>query len=428
MKKTAISSLLCCLVFFACSKKDDDGGTVLPPKELHVKLRIEGKYLQDNEQGWVVLSGPDGTALTCQNLQNGTTLELQSPDPFFGDDYHLTLVKKSFLPSDEPGYPALEHVSLETFAFIQHDSLSLVIAEPQDIPLLYPRAYVNLHNNTGTLENFVVSSTLTAYKGDHWDNPHLVGMIREAGDVYLILKIEGEQGWRHGLFEEVPSNTTVDINTSQMELIPLSIVQVPTGYESDLGIIGIRDCAMNEFLALQWYTSDIDGFIPARYSEGIFDKFRSIVTLKKEDKAFEMIKLGGPITEYMPTPLGFNVTNQSIQDFELSLPNDFTTFEADWAHELAGTDVYRTANWKVWSAFPAKFIAPNLPDCLAAEMDWLHTSDFKLSTVKEKHHSSLNDFSSYLDYYLAHYRDPIGCGQYGFNGEGSLETKTKFFQ
>jgi hypothetical protein len=426
--KKLIAPFLLCLLWSSCKNKDDDAGSPLTPNDLHVKLSIEGNYLFEGQQGWAILSDLDGTVLTCQVLQNGTVLDLQNEVPFFGNDFHLTLVKKTYSPSDEWGYPDVENISFETFAFIKKDSLAIVVTEPEQFPAFYPRAYIQLNINNGPLENFVVSSTLTANKGEAWSEPKQVGMKRDAGDVYLIVKMQNEQGWRHAFFEEVPAGTTVQTNTSGMAQIPTSFVQVPTEYESDLAILGIRTCGSNEFLSLQWFVSGENGAIPARYSEGIFEKYRSTVTLTKNNEEFQLQKLGSPITAYMPSPLGFNVGNESIKNFKLTHDNDFTAFEAEWAHEIPGNDVYKTASWKVWSAFPAAFVAPDLPACISGEIDWLETSDFGLKSVKKKRFSSFGNFQDFVDYHLQHQiYDLFRCTQYNFNGEGSLEVKTRYF-
>ncbi len=429
MAKKLILGTLTMLLAFSCRKPEIDSPVGPVQQDVSLTLNIAANYLLDYEEGWVFLSDLDGNVLTCKALQNDTILELQNEVPFSGGDYHLTLVKRTEFPAEEPGYPDLEYLNFETFAFIQKDALSLTRQEPEYIPPIYPKAYINLHANDGIIDNFVVSSTLTAYKhAGVVNNPLQVGMKRNSGDVYAIVQMSGEQNWRHVLFEDVPSGTILNVNTSGLIQVPMSTVEVPADFESDLHILGIRTCENDEFQSIQWYVNGENGQIPARYSSGIFDRFRSNITLKKDDKAFQYLKYGSPIESYLPTPAGFTVNQNDIKDFKLNHNGGFTVIEAEWKHEESGPTLFQSASWKVQGIFPASFKAPNLPDCLTATIGWLETDEFDLESVQEKKFSSFTGFDDYFDFYFENYpSNGIGCNQYNFNPEGSLETKIKYF-
>ncbi len=340
----------------------------------------------------------------------------------------MTVVKRSLVIFNECCDTDWDVFDFETFAFISSRDFSLTRQAPESYPDFYPRAYIDLHLDNGALENYFASSTLGSSGGEDWHNPKTVGMKRNSGDVYLIIKMAAEQNWRHAFFEEVANGTTISLNTSEMETVPMSAVETPSDYESSLEILGIRNCDKHEFLTIQSYAKGENGVIPARYSEGIFDRFRSKVTLRKGDETFQFHQLGAPVDFYFPSPLGFNVEDKNIQNFKLSHNSTPTVFEADWHFHTTefGFDLISEVNWKVWSDFPQDFKAPKLPTCITDESDWINLDDLRLQSVTERKYSSIANYSDYINFYLENRLNPIGCFESNFNMEGTLEVKTKW--
>lgn len=423
MKSNILLLAILSLVLFSCRKKDDDDPSNPVPQKLQMKLNVADNYLYANQQAWAILSDLEGNVLACQSFKNGDKLDLQSENPFEGDVFHVTLVKKSIYEIYECCEPDWESLDFETFAFIQERDLSLIRQEPKEYG--YSKIYLDLNIDNGVLEKYRLISTWADREGEEWLNPLIVPMKLDTDDVYLLVKMEGEQNWRHAFIKGAINEASISLNTSEMEAVSPSTVEVPSDFESNLTIVGIGDCNKRELLEKIWYEKGENGAIPALYPEGIFERFRSMVTLKKDDEIYQYLRLGAPVESYFPTPLTFNVENKSIQNFKFNHDSDPTVFEVDWGFLDHVTDInlFRGVNWKVWSDFPKNFVPPVLPPCITDKTPWIKIEDLRLYSVTERKYSSIANYSDYIDFYLQNPLNPIGCFENNFNTAGTLEIK-----
>lgn len=432
MKKIAFFSFLTCIVLSACKEKDNDGPIVNEPQPLHVKLNIGSGYFDETfgSQAWAILSDLEGNILACQQLYNNTVADLVSDLPYDGLTYHLSIVTEheDYIGSQSPKIYKVADV--HTFAFLQRDSFSLTVQAPPPYSSNSSDAYVELVENFDDLENYRVSTSIATNSGQFWNNPRSAKLRDNTDNIYLLMKYEGEQGWRHHFYEDVQAGDTVSVLSGDMVEVPISTVEVPSAYSASLEIYGVHDCDSFELIELGTYHGDTQGEVSAPYpSAPFFGKFRSNLTLQSGDLLFELIQLGEPITEYKPNSTGFHVQNQDIHQFDITAGGDFTAISAYWSKlEQVTNENYLVTNWTVWSTFPGTFKAPVAIPCLAQEIHWIAYDDLTLEWVKREKFSNISSFDAFMDYSLLRSNlHNLSCNAYNFNGEGNYEGRTQYY-
>ena len=422
------------LLFITACNNDDDlltsqGPIIVNTNPVELDQATFKIYPGISSNRWLIISDQQGEVLSCHQVSQDTTINISDEALMTEGGYNLSIgstsVSDVILPEGPP--TSLDFV---TYTNLRIPEIKFNYTAFPTVPYTSnsPAVWVSMDVTEDEIDYVFFSSTVHTNPLYKRTNVR-VYLADQAEDIFVMVKLKNEDDWRMGIFPQQEAGSTLVVKVDDLELQAAQNIKIPAGSEIQWGgLNGIVNCGppVREFF-IQHYNQIGNTEIETVYPSGFFDRFETFIYLKQGDEEYELNQMGDPISEYLPVSPAFRVNNANPLQFELEPEPKFTTYRTLFSSTPLDEARLHTVTFLVWGEFSTTFRAPQVPDCIRDNMDWVREEEARLQlhSVAQYDYSNLADYIEFIGYQLDADLNESDCSRNNFNGDGRREIRTK---
>ncbi|MCW5519601.1 hypothetical protein J1N09_07115 [Aureitalea sp. L0-47] len=400
MKKLLYLSLLAVLILQCSEDETPNPGPDPDPDPVNTAtylLSLDENFLDEVASGTLYISNSQGEIIGQAPLANSQQASVEIDfDP--NEEYDATV------------YVELNNTTInlyQLFTYINVPPGSYTAPGLINSGVNIPTITINVTNIGGSLTVLNSSTSTNVSINGAGDYVITGNMLTAPGDYYVSVQKSGEQFPRYIWIENVPGNSTVDVDFNSLPLLDNTTdVAVPANTSSSFSVYGILNddlSGVNQILHCVQKDANNNGTASsyeAYLPQNVFDKYRYDIGygLSNDGVAYRYSTISAATPSSIPSVnLGFTLNNGSISNFSMATQGNYDHFQVrfDFQNIPQGVVVFHTFYGA--ASQNINFSKANLFDNIFANQSNISSGMFGSSlTYSLKNYSQFNGYSAFI--------------------------------